>query len=421
MMFLTACLSGYAQSCYQTRRNSGMKLYQAGKYKEAITFFQGAKDCVDKPANNDLETLIRKCESAIARKREMEEARIEEERRENALASIGYMNMLKVEIANVGVSDDVIDGYGSSIWAKNVKYLQFRITYDGLGRKIHQIELACKIYAPDRTLLKWLSSSDGYTYTFYPKIYPGKGKALILPGLGSSTKNIFTAGEYIMEFWSNGRKLYATNFMLYGNSLSQQSENALSTRKKWEPLLRKIFSKSNVKYKNQTYVGFTDRNNVPNGMGASMWAYNVHNSFYFGEWKNGNQDGTSIYIAGGNGIVNCPKACFYVGGNRNNSLSENGRCYDKYGNLIYYGLFSGSRPTSVYPSSSGSSFRFVCQECDGDIYLGETLDGKRSGYGIYVWKDGDAWYGPWSNGERMGKGVLLYSDGRVKAAAYYGE
>lgn len=50
---------------------------------------------------------------------------------------------------------------------------------------------------------------------------------------------------------------------------------------------------------------------------------------------------------------------------------------------------------------------------NGDCYYGETLNGRRHGYGLYYWTNGDFWYGKYVNGYRQGFGALFKVDRRI--------
>ena len=45
----------------------------------------------------------------------------------------------------------------------------------------------------------------------------------------------------------------------------------------------------------------------------------------------------------------------------------------------------------------------------GDIYAGELIDGKRSGFGIYHYASGNKYEGQWKNGMKHGIGSTIYN------------
>lgn len=44
---------------------------------------------------------------------------------------------------------------------------------------------------------------------------------------------------------------------------------------------------------------------------------------------------------------------------------------------------------------------------NGNKYWGETYNGKRHGYGIYIWENGNMWFGPWKDDKRNGYGAYF--------------
>lgn len=50
---------------------------------------------------------------------------------------------------------------------------------------------------------------------------------------------------------------------------------------------------------------------------------------------------------------------------------------------------------------------------NGDRYVGETVNGKRDGYGIYYYAGGNYYYGQYSNNKRRGYGALFRSDNSI--------
>ena len=83
-MLLCTAVPVLAQDCYKFTRTQAISYYEKGEYRIARDQFIAAKDCPDKPVDNDLDSWIARCDSAIAeigRKAEAErQRRIEEER-----------------------------------------------------------------------------------------------------------------------------------------------------------------------------------------------------------------------------------------------------------------------------------------------------------------------------------------------------
>lgn len=198
------------------------------------------------------------------------------------------------------------------------------------------------------------------------------------------------------------------------------ADNMLS-RGNWRISMRKTVDYVTQKLTNGAYKGQTSYYGERSGFGVYWWQ---DGTYYWGGWANNERNGYAIYICPeGYTMSNCSDCVYYVGNWRNGSKYGNGTCYDKYGNLIYYGDFSSDRPKGAYPiKGSYSSYKFECIEyTDGSKYVGETKDGKRHGYGIYIWKNGDAWYGPWEDGIRNGYGLELYYNGNMKYGKWWSD
>lgn len=58
---------------------------------------------------------------------------------------------------------------------------------------------------------------------------------------------------------------------------------------------------------------------------------------------------------------------------------------------------------------------------NGDVYCGETFNGRRHGYGVYYWSNGDFWYGEYSNGYRQGYGALFKVDKHISYGKWIGD
>jgi MORN repeat. len=190
-------------------------------------------------------------------------------------------------------------------------------------------------------------------------------------------------------------------------TIEQAEETNNLTKGNWINLMNKVTEYVNQNYSNGSYKGEIN-NELREGFGVYSWS---SGGYFCGRWSNGSQNGIGIYFSQDKFINNCDNCTFYVGNWAYDYKNGNGTCYDKRGNLIYYGAFSEDKPTADYPTIGYDSYKFECLEYDsGGMYIGETKDGKKSGYGIYIWASGDSWYGPWKNDERDGYGVFLSYD-----------
>jgi len=55
----------------------------------------------------------------------------------------------------------------------------------------------------------------------------------------------------------------------------------------------------------------------------------------------------------------------------------------------------------------------------GDIYVGDFIDGKRSGRGrYYCAADQTIYDGEWSNNHRQGEGTILNKDGQIASGEF---
>jgi len=50
---------------------------------------------------------------------------------------------------------------------------------------------------------------------------------------------------------------------------------------------------------------------------------------------------------------------------------------------------------------------------DGEKYVGEWKDDQNNGQGTFTWPDGEKYVGEWKNGKRTGQGTFTYADGRI--------
>ena len=159
----------------------------------------------------------------------------------------------------------------------------------------------------------------------------------------------------------------------------------------------------------------------PHGLGAIL--FSERRDFYFGEWKNGRRDGLGIYIYASftddMSFVNCPNAKIYVGDIESDLFSGTGSCYDKTGTIIYDGVFENDKPKSTYPSTHDLSvYKFeIINYSSGIYYIGETVNGKCEGIGIYV-SNGDIMLVTWKDGKQEGYGIYITRNGNIQTGTW---
>ena len=236
LLILSCATVVLAQDCYNFTRNQAISFYNKGEYRIARDQFTAAKDCPDKPDDNDLDSWISKCDSAIAQaERRAEEERrrkAEEERMRQQSASKGYMNIHKIDFGTSGKGEDAETFY-STLQASEIKYLRPRIHYDGLCSKSENITLYVKIFNPDGTLKTGTNSPSGYSYSTDITVYSGNGWSKQLTGWGNNSGGSYVPGTYRIELWYSGNKIYSQNFTLQASAeasyLKVDNQTAISS------------------------------------------------------------------------------------------------------------------------------------------------------------------------------------------------
>lgn len=198
-------------------------------------------------------------------------------------------------------------------------------------------------------------------------------------------------------------------------TLAEQKRKQALMNRDWRNLLDTRITTVTSKYSDSWYVG-QKYEGQRHGLGLYYW---TDGTLYFGRWENGQKNGIGINIVTkGYRINNCPEGMVYVGEWKNSKKQGTGTIYDENGKLIYYGRFFNDKPTEKYPSEGDwSQYTFTIQNLDnGDKYVGECVDSKRKGKGIYIWAEANGssivWYGSWGNDTRNGYGIRIYNSGK---------
>ena len=305
---------------------------------------------------------------------------------DNYSNSGGVFYVTGLSLANTTFDNEVLDGYGSTLHSDEIRYLKAKLRYS--SDRSRKVDLSVRILKPDGTDI---SDTDSYF------INAGTGLELPLTGWGARRMSIFSPGTYQYEIWYEGRKLYSQTFFVVESDWRVSMNRVMLDRS------AEVYPEDNSKYRGN----FADSGDIwnRNGLGVYSWP---DGSFYWGEWSDGVCEGEGLYIAAATyTLSHCPGCTFYVGSFVNNARSGWGACYDMDGNLVYEGNFSADAPTGSFPSSGQSNKRFEILKIDGGYYVGETMNGKRHGKGVYISDSGEAWYGDWREGTRMGEGLDL--------------
>lgn len=157
----------------------------------------------------------------------------------------------------------------------------------------------------------------------------------------------------------------------------------------------------------ENYIGQYNYNGKrKNGFGMER---SRDGSVYVGDFSEDEISGCGMKISARKSIAHVEGAVVYVGSWRKGQKSGRGVCYDSQGNVVYDGKFAADKPVGSVPSAVPSAKRFLMEERDGRLYLGETLGGRPEGFGLTVEKDGRIVYGTRKDGMLQGPAMTFYS------------
>jgi len=117
-----------------------------------------------------------------------------------------------MDFANADEDRNIIS-YGTSFETTYTRYIIPRITYNNIGTSSGNKDLNIKIINPDGILYRTSSSPRGYTYNTTLNVQAVRGgEQILLSYRGNDRGNIYSAGTYICEIWSNGQMLSSAKF-----------------------------------------------------------------------------------------------------------------------------------------------------------------------------------------------------------------
>lgn len=136
-----------------------------------------------------------------------------DQKKKKKVDPMSKVTITKLQIGNTDYDGDVIDAFGTSIYAADMKYATPKITYNCTAAT-GEVTIYSKIYRPDGTMMTGNSSPDGYTTSDGADFDKGNGNAITFPGWGNADGGSYTEGTYRWELWYNDKRLYSTNFTL---------------------------------------------------------------------------------------------------------------------------------------------------------------------------------------------------------------
>lgn len=403
------------QSCYDVTFKKGLSLFNHGKYAEAKNQFVAAKSCPDKPADNELDLWIKRCEEQIV--------------------TLEITNAVFCNVTNDGT---VIDSYGSSLYAGKIKYIKPKITYTSHLSTSKSVKINVKVLKPDGDMLFSGSSPNGYTYSSEFTAQTGSSNTVELLGWGNSGGGTYSEGTYTMEFWYKSKRLFSKSFHVYsgtgssssgssssGSGYSSGNNNNSSYNQggrttpirggKWERLFKDLMRNATVLSGGDRYLGEKDSNGYRHGWGIYYW---TDNTIYIGKWSRGDFDGGAMYLCPDGYELTGAEGGQFFAGYYSNDKKTSGRVYDENGNMLYIGSFSNNKPENDYPHFSVTSPMLVIEYNNGDLFVGETDGTRPYGFGLYLWHDGGAWFGFWSEGVRKGSGFYISDSGSITSGTW---
>lgn len=183
-------ITSFAQDCYNSTRNKAIDLFNQGKKSQAKSFFEAAKDCPDKPTNNDLNTWIKKCDSGVNPKTE-----------KITIESIALVDPsgLTSALTNANYYTDELSSFSPKLIINNG------------NKSSKKSKISITVIDPENKTLR-SSVSSQYTETKEITLKPGYNEVLF------SALNSFShtplVGTYTCKIWIDNKQAKETTWMV---------------------------------------------------------------------------------------------------------------------------------------------------------------------------------------------------------------
>lgn len=123
----------------------------------------------------------------------------------------GNLKFTKCEFANTNYDGDLLDSYGASLRASEMRYLTPCLYYGGLT-KDRTVSMSVKIIKPDGEVMD--GGAGGYTYTTKVDLRAGSDNIVYVPGWGNNTQTSYSRGTYEVKFYVEDRLMYTGRVLL---------------------------------------------------------------------------------------------------------------------------------------------------------------------------------------------------------------
>lgn len=183
-------LASFAQDCYNSTRNKAIDLFNQGKKNQAKSYFEAAKDCPDKPVNNDLNAWIKKCDSSTSPK-------------------AGKITVESMALAN---PSGITSGLSNvNYYTDELLSLSPKLIVDNRNKSNKKSNISITLIDPEGNMLT-SSESSQYTETKEITLKPGYNEVLF------STLNSFAhtplTGTYTCKVWVDNKQVKETTWMV---------------------------------------------------------------------------------------------------------------------------------------------------------------------------------------------------------------
>lgn len=136
--------------------------------------------------------------------------------RVNVTQSAGRVAQLSITGATFGNTkkdNTIINSYGSTLYASDIRYLCCRLNYNGPSSSESKT-IYVKVIKPNGEMMTGSSSPSGYTYSQNVTFEAGDSKSVGIGGWGKEESSSYTSGTYKFEIYWNGAKQYTASIYL---------------------------------------------------------------------------------------------------------------------------------------------------------------------------------------------------------------